>query len=160
MTVVRTWPTHKRNHEVGRLLRGCRQRSGNSQFGLSPRQEQCQGFCQVDPWKGASAINCWCPVPNRPTCYSLGRHLSAPVLSSTRPMHREETTLSQPRVFVARKRRVQTHHPLRILQNHSRKTTSLPMRRMRTDVLVNKGHPLLPLPAPENDVRHGRHAEG
>ena len=34
---------------------------------------------------GASAINCWRPVPNPPTCYSLGRHLSASVLSSTRP---------------------------------------------------------------------------
>ena len=34
---------------------------------------------------GASAINCWRPVPNPPTCYSLGRHLSTSVLSSTRP---------------------------------------------------------------------------
>ena len=34
---------------------------------------------------GASAINCWRPVPNPPTCYSLGRHLSASALSSTRP---------------------------------------------------------------------------
>ena len=55
---------------------------------------------------GASAINCWRPVPNPPTCYSLGRHLSATVLSTTRPTRREETTLSQSHVFVARKRRV------------------------------------------------------
>ena len=42
---------------------------------------------------GASAIKCWCPVPNPPTCYSLDRHLSATVLSSTRPTHSEETVL-------------------------------------------------------------------
>ena len=109
-------------------------------------------------FSGASVIKCWCLVPNLPACYSLGRHLSVIVLLSTRPTHREETTLSQPRVFVARQRRVPTHHPLRILPNHGRKTASLPMSRMRPDVLVDERHALLPSPAPANDVRHGRHA--
>ena len=97
------------------------------------------------------------PVANLPTCYSLGRHSSTTVLSLTGPMHREETTLSQSHVFVARKRRVQTHHPLRILQNHGRKTASLPMRRVRTDVLDDKGHPLLP---PRGDRRAIRDPSG
>ena len=38
-------------------------------------------------------------------------------------------------MFAARKRRVHRHHPLRILQNHSRETASLPVHRVRTDVL-------------------------
>ena len=83
--------------------------------------------------------------------------ISVAVLSSTRPTHREETELSQSHVFVARKRRVQTHHPLRILQNHGRETAPLPVRPVRTHVLDDQGHPLLPSPAPENDGRHGRH---
>ena len=101
---------------------------------------------------GASAINCWRPVPNSPTCYSLGRHLNATVLSSTGPTHREETTLSQSHVFLPRKRRVHTHHPLRILPNHGRKTASLPVRGVRTDVLDDKGHALLPAPASQSDI--------
>ena len=108
-------------------------------------------------FQGASVINCWCPVPNSPTCYSLDRHLNATVLSSTGPTHREETTLSQSHVFLPRKRRVHTHLPLRILPNHGRKTASLPVRGVRTDVLDDKGHALLPSPAPKNNVRHGRH---
>ena len=87
-----------------------------------------------------------------------GRYWSTTVLSSTRPTHSEETTLSQSHVFLARKRRVQPHHPLRILQNHGRETASIPMHQVRTDVLDDKGHPLLPSPASQNNVRHGRHA--
>ena len=42
-------------------------------------------------------------------------------------------------------------------RNHGRETAPLPMRRLRTDVLVDKRHALLPAPAPPNDIRHGRH---
>ena len=66
---------------------------------------------------------------------------------STRPTHSEEPQLSQSHVFLARKRRVEPHHPLRILQNHGRETASLPLRRVRTDVLDDERHPLLPSPA-------------
>ena len=44
-------------------------------------------------------------------------------------------------MFVARKRRIQTHHPLWILQNHSRETAPLPVRGMRPDVLDDERYP-------------------
>ena len=46
-----------------------------------------------------------------------------------------------PTLFVAGKRRVHTHYPLRILQNCSRKTASLPVHPVRTDVLDDEKAP-------------------
>ena len=58
---------------------------------------------------------------------------------------------------VGRKSRFRKHHPLRFLPNAVRETSSVPVRRVRKNVLVDERHALLPSPASKSHFRQGHH---
>ena len=51
--------------------------------------------------------------------------------------------------------RFQKHYSQRILQNEVRETPSIPVRRVRKDVLFDERHALLPSPTSKRDVSRG-----
>ena len=57
------------------------------------------------------------------------------------------------------KSRLRKHRSARILPDEIRETPSLPVRRVRKDVLCDQGHAVLPSPASASYFRHGRRSQ-
>ena len=69
------------------------------------------------------------------------------------PSRSEESQMSQSRMSVVWNSRFQKHYSQRILQNEVRETPSIPVRRVRKDVLLDERHALLPSPTSKSYFR-------
>ena len=67
--------------------------------------------------------------------------------------------MSQSGMFGPWKRRCREHRQPRFLPNTIREAPSIPVRHVRTDILLDQVHAVLPASASASDVRQGRHAQ-
>ena len=81
-------------------------------------------------------------------------------LSPQGPIRIEESQMPQSRMSGPWKSQCRDHRPPRFLPNEIRETSSIPVRHVPTDVLLDQGHAILPSPASKNSFRRGCCSQG
>ena len=83
----------------------------------------------------------------------MSQNFEDTVLSWSGPIQSEKSQMSQSRLSVAGQSQFRKHRSPRILPNQVRETSSIPVCRVRKDVLFDQGHAVLPSPASKSYFR-------